>query len=81
MQLWIGILTLLGGVALWVAARREREEVPRWFQRVAVGVVALGVSTLVATRTGLAWSLWSIAFSLVAIVLLGSVIWENLRRR
>jgi hypothetical protein len=79
-RLWIGLATLAAGVALLVTSRRERAHVPAWMPRLALAVAALGVATLAATRPGLAWSISSISFSLIAIVLLAWVIVDIARR-
>ena len=80
MPLWIGLVTVLIGLTLVVTSRLERDAVPAWLPRLAVAVTALGAGTLAATRPGMGWSLFSIAFSLVAIVLLVLVIRDTLRR-
>ena len=80
MRLWIGLATLIAGVALLATSRRERADVPAWMPRLGLAVTALGVATLAATRPGLAWSISSISFSLIAIVLLAWVIRDILRR-
>ena len=80
MPLWIGLVTVVIGLTLLVTSRVQRDAVPPWLPRLALAVTALGVGTLAATRPGIAWSLSSISFSLVAIVLLVLVIRETLRR-
>jgi hypothetical protein len=80
MRIWIGLITLVAGGALWFSARRERAHVPPWLPRLAVAIVALGLGTLAATEPGFWWSLSSISFSLIAIVLLVWVIVDSLRR-
>jgi hypothetical protein len=80
MPLWIGLVTLVIGLTLVVTSRLERDVVPPWLPRLALAVTALGVGTLASTRPGIAWSVSSISFSLVAIVLLLLVIRETLRR-
>lgn len=81
MQLVLGVLTFVGGATLWYVAQRDRDVVPRWVMRLALGLTALGLSTLARTQDGVAWSISSICFSLIAIVLLANVIMEVLRRR
>ena len=76
----VGVVVLLLGVALLVAARVERHVVPRWTTRLATGVATLGASTLAMAREGVGWNVASIALSVVSIALLLSVIWQNLRR-
>jgi hypothetical protein len=80
MRFWVGLVTLLAGVALWFSARRERALVPPWLPRLAVAIVALGLGTIAATGPGFWWSVSSISFSLIAIVLLVWVIVDTLRR-
>jgi predicted lysophospholipase L1 biosynthesis ABC-type transport system permease subunit len=81
MQLWLGIITFVGGAVLWYVSNRERALVPPWVPRLAVGVTALGLSTLAATQPATAWKVVSIALSLVAITLILTVLRDNLRRR
>lgn len=81
MQLVLGVLTFLGGATLWYVANRDRELVPGWVQRLALGLTALGLSTLARTQEGFVWSLSSICFSIIAIVMLASVLLEMLKRR
>lgn len=81
MQLVLGVLTFVGGAMLWYVAQRDRELVPAWVMRLAAGLTALGLSTLARTQEGIAWSISSICFSLIAIILIGSVVLEMLRRR
>ena len=80
MRLWIGIITLVAGLTLLVSTRVEREHVPRWMPRVALAVTSLGTGTIASTQPGIGWSVSSMSFSLIAIVLLLSVIRETLRR-
>jgi hypothetical protein len=77
---WVGLVTLLAGIALLVTTRLERKALPRWMPRLATAVCALGLATLAARQPGLWWSVSAIAFSLVAIILLILVIADNLRR-
>ena len=80
MRLYIGIITFLVGVALWYWSRRRPERGPRWLARLGLGGVALGMSTLTMTQSGMSWTISSICFSLVAIILIGWVIAEIVRR-
>lgn len=80
MPLWVGVATLLAGLALLVTTRLERDALPRWMPRLATGVCALGLATLASRQPGLWWSLLAIALSLVAIVLIVLVLADNLRR-
>jgi hypothetical protein len=80
MQLWLGVVTFVAGAVLWYVSNRERALVAAWVPRLALGVTALGLSTLAAVQPALAWKLASITMSLVAITLILSVILELLRR-
>jgi hypothetical protein len=80
MRLWIGIITFVGGLALWYRARGAPQSGPPWLGRVGLGAGALGMSTLAMTRPGLPWTIASICFSIVAIALIGSVVVQLLRR-
>jgi hypothetical protein len=71
---------VVGAILLWIASRRERAKVPNWVPVLAVALGALGLSTAASTRQGLGWSISSICFSIIAIVLIIVVIRENLRR-
>lgn len=77
---WIGFATLAAGVVLFFTSRWERDRLPRWFDRLPIAVVALGLSTIFLAREGLAWSVLSAGCSLVAIVTLVLVIRDILRR-
>lgn len=80
MQLWLGIITFVAGAVLWYVSNRERALVPPWLPRLAIGVTALGLSTLASLQPATAWKMVSIALSLVAITLIASVLRDNLRR-
>jgi hypothetical protein len=80
MRLWLGSLTFIVGAALWYRSQRAPERGPPWLGRVGLGAGALGMSTLSMTQQGLSWTIASICFSIVAIVLLAWVIVEMLRR-
>jgi hypothetical protein len=79
-RLWLGVVTFIAGGVLWYVANRDRELVPRWLPRLALGVASLGLGTLAFTQPGFWWSIGSICCSLVAIVLIFSVIRERLKR-
>ena len=81
MRLTVGIVMVLGGALLFLSSRLERSHVPSWLPRLALGIVSLGLSTLAILKPGLSWSISSISFSLVAIVLIAWVISDILRRR
>jgi peptidoglycan/LPS O-acetylase OafA/YrhL len=79
-RLTLAATLLVGAALLWVASRRERERVPAWVPVLAVAIASLGLSTAASTQPGLAWSISSICFSLIAIVLIILVIRSILRR-
>ena len=85
MRLWLGIVTFLTGAILWfltgarfAGPRFARR--PPWVPRLGTALAALGVSTMASTRPGVSWSISSICFALIAIVLLVWVLRDNLRR-
>lgn len=80
MRLSLALLLIGGGLVLWLASQRERASVPPWMPRLALALGALGVSTLAATRPGVSWSISSICFSVIAIVLIATVLRDILRR-
>ena len=84
MRLWLGVAAFLAGATLLFLttpglARGARGR-PAWLQRLAGAVGALGLSVLASTRPGLGWSVSSICFSLIAIVLLVTVLRAQIRR-
>lgn len=81
MRLWIGILTFLLGAGIWARSEWRATAAPGWHARLGLGTAALGLSTLAMTQPGLSWIIASICFSLVAIILIGWVIVDTLRRR
>lgn len=80
MKLTLAATLLVGAALLWVASRRERSRVPKWVPVLAIAIAALGLSTLATTQTGIGWSISSICFSIIAIVLILVVIREIIRR-
>jgi len=80
MRLVLAATLVAGGILLWFASRRERTRVPRWVPTLAVAIGALGISTAAASQPGLGWSISSICFSLIAIILIVTVIRDMLRR-
>ena len=80
MRLVLAVTLVLGALVLGVASRRERTRVPRWVPPLAIAIGALGLSTAAASQPGLGWSISSICFSLIAIILIVTVIREMLRR-
>ena len=71
---------LVGAILLFFASRREKANVPKWVPTLAIAIAALGLSTAAASQPGIAWSVSSICFSLIAIILILVVIREILRR-
>ena len=80
MRLVLAATLLVGAIVLWFASRRERSRVPSWVPTLAVAIGALGLSTAAASQPGLGWSISSICFSLIAIILIVTVIRDMLRR-
>ena len=80
MRLVLAATLIVGAILLRVASRRERTRVPRWVPTLAVAMGALGLSTAAASQPGLGWSISSICFSLIAIILIVTVIRDMLRR-
>jgi hypothetical protein len=80
MRLTLAATLILGGALLWFSARRERSRVPRWVPTLAVAMASLGVSVGVATQPGIGWSISSICFSLIAIILIVLVLRDMVRR-
>jgi peptidoglycan/LPS O-acetylase OafA/YrhL len=81
MRLTLAATLLVGAILLYFAARREKERVPKWVPTLAVAIAALGISTAAASQPGVGWSVSSICFSLIAIILIVTVIRDILRRR
>jgi hypothetical protein len=80
MRLPLAATLVVGAVLLWLASRREQSRVPRWVPTLAIAIAALGISVAVASQPGIGWSISSICFSLIAIVLILVVIREILKR-
>ncbi|HEX5073516.1 MAG TPA: hypothetical protein VFW03_09930 [Gemmatimonadaceae bacterium] len=80
MRLPLAATLVVGAVLLWFASRREQSRVPRWVPTLAIAIASLGISVAVASQPGIAWSVSSICFSLIAIILILVVIREILRR-
>jgi hypothetical protein len=80
MRLPLAATLVVGAVLLWLASRREQSRVPRWVPTLAIAIASLGISVAVASRPGIGWSISSICFSLIAIILILVVIREILRR-
>ena len=81
MRLTLAATLLVGAVLLFVSSRREKSRVPTWVPTLAVAIGALAISTAAATRPGVGWSISSICFSLIAIILIVTVIRDILRRK
>ena len=85
MRPWVGVVTFVIGAVVWYftgasfgpAARRPT---PPWVPRFGLALGALGLSVLASTRAGFGWTVSSICFSLVSIILLVWVLRDNLRR-
>jgi peptidoglycan/LPS O-acetylase OafA/YrhL len=80
MRLVLAATLVVGAILLWFASRRERTRVPRWVPTLAIAIGALGISTAAASQPGLGWSISSICFSLIAIILIVTVLRDLLRR-
>ena len=80
MRLPLAATLVVGAVLLWLASRREQSRVPRWVPTLAIAIASLGISVAVASQPGIGWSISSICFSLIAIILILVVIREILRR-
>jgi hypothetical protein len=80
MRLTLAATLIVGAALLWLSSRREKARVPQWVPTLALAIGSLGVSVAVATRPGIGWSISSICFSLIAIVLILLVIRDILRR-
>ena len=83
MRLWVGIVTFVVGAVVWFftgARFGPRTPRPPWVARFGLALGALGLAVLASTQPGLSWSISSISFSLVAIILLVWVLRDNLRR-
>ena len=80
MRLSLAATLLVGAILLFFAARRERARVPKWVPTLAIAIGALGISTAAASQPGVGWSVSSICFSLIAIILIITVIRDILRR-
>lgn len=80
MRLVLAATLVIGASLLWLASRREHSRVARWVPTLAVAVGSLGVSVAAASQPGLGWSISSICFSLIAIVLILVVIRDMVKR-
>ena len=85
MRFWLGVATFLSGAMVWFLtappfARPDRPPRPAWLARFGLALGALGLSVLASTQPGLSWTISSICFSLVAIVLIVTVLRDSMRR-
>jgi hypothetical protein len=80
MRLPLAATLIVGAALLWFTSRRERSRVPQWVPTLAVAIASLGISVAVASRPGIGWSISSICFSLIAIILILTVIRAILKR-
>ena len=80
MRLPLAATLIVGALLLWFASRRERSRVPQWVPTLAIAIASLGVSVAVASQPGLGWSVSSICFSVIAIILILVVIRDMLKR-
>jgi hypothetical protein len=96
-RLWLGVATLLGGIAIWLTAKRATRDAARAGESVASparptmtparlarlggGLMALGVATMASAQRGVGWSISAICFALIAIILIGSVVVTSALRR
>jgi hypothetical protein len=85
-RLVVGAVAFVAGAATWFFGRRRAVTVadPRSpsasLPRIGIAMAALGLSVLASTQRGLGWSISSICYSLVAILLLVRVARDSLRR-
>ncbi len=68
--LTIGVGTAVLGIVLRLVARYRATARSAWLNTLGTGVVALGFGAIALSREGLWWSISSIAFAIVAIVLI-----------
>ena len=80
MRLALAATLLVGAGLLWIASRRERSRVPPWVSPLAIAIGALGLSVAAASQQGVGWSISSICFSIIAIVLILIVLRGMLKR-
>ena len=80
MRLALAATLIVGALLLCFASRRERSRIPQWVPTLAIAIGALGISVAVASQPGVGWSISSICFSLIAIILIVVVIRDMLRR-
>jgi hypothetical protein len=82
----VGGVAFVAGAAIWFATRRravaaaDRRAPAASLPRIGIAMGALGLSVLASSQRGLGWSISSICYSLVAILLLVRVARDSLRR-
>ena len=81
----LGAIAFVAGAALWFftrgrAAADGRATPAASLPRIGLAASALGLSVMASAQRGVSWSVSSICFSLVAIVLLVTVARDALRR-
>ena len=82
----IGAVAFVAGAAIWFFGRRravdaaDRRAPAASLPRIGIAMGALGLSVLASSQRGLGWSISSICYSLVAILLLVRVARDSLRR-
>jgi hypothetical protein len=81
MVLWLGIITFLAGSLVWYRSREPGARFPGAMARLGLGTGSLGLGTMTMIQPGFAWTVASICFSTIAIILIGSVLFEIRRRR
>ena len=83
-RLIVGSVTFVAGAVLWFLSRRGTAARPpataSMLPRLGVALAALGLSTLASAQPGVAWSVSSICFSLVALVLIVTILRGGMRR-
>ena len=80
-RLLLGIALFVTGAVAWrLASSGAFVKGPDWLPRLGLGVASLGLGTLSLTQPGLGWSIASIVFGAIAVVLLGTIVLRNLRR-
>jgi len=81
MRIGLAVTLIVGAALLWFTSKRESARVPRWVPTLAIAIGALGLSVAAATQPGIGWSISSICFSLIAIILILVVLREMLKRQ
>ena len=82
----VGVVAFVAGAAIWFFTRgragagADRRAPAASLPRVGIAMGALGLSVLASSQRGLGWSISSICYSLVAILLLVRVARDSLRR-